>query len=124
MADKCWVIVHAATGAEWDNGEHAPHFDTEKEAVAAASVREGTVPRQRDQPCLIITCGCPVCSDVYDESGEAYIVHFDNAEDAGMVTEADWTKHPDGTYRCVACSPGGDCDCLLVPASQQSGEEA
>jgi hypothetical protein len=122
MANNCWVLVHADSDIEWDNGDYVPHFDTEKEAQGVAPAWEGTAVRQREQPCLIIACGCSVCTEIYDQTGEGHIVHFDNADDAGMVTEAEWTKSTDDTYRCVACSPDGDCDCLVVLAADQSGE--
>ncbi|SET50910.1 hypothetical protein SAMN05421811_103260 [Nonomuraea wenchangensis] len=120
MADNCWILVNAETGALWDNGDLQPHFRSSDDA--AKETEPGWVPRQREQSCLFVECGCPDCTEMFDESGEGYIVHFDNAADASTVTEAEWTKHPDGTYRCVACSPGGDCDCLTAPASHQSGE--
>lgn len=125
MTGNCWNLVHAESGRTWDNGDCEPHFTTSGDAAEVA--QPGWVPRQREQPCLTVACGCGDCTEVLDESGQGYIVHFDNADDAGMVTEWEWTKRPDGTYRCVACSPGGDCECLealALAAAEQGGQES
>lgn len=124
MADNCWVLVHTDSGTEVDNGDHVPHFDTENKAKEISAEWEGTAVRQREQSCLIVGCDCGCCPEVFDESGEGYTVHFDNAADAAMVTEAEWTRHADGSYRCIACSPGGDCDCREgVLAAAEQGDE-
>jgi hypothetical protein len=118
MAETCWVLTRT-DGTHIDNGDYVEHFDTEAKAAQRVAdhhaddyltpgcYANGT-PRQLDQPCLTVTCGC--CGEEYDEDGEGYTVHFRPGE-TSLVTEAEWTERPDGSYRCPVCSPGGDLDC-------------
>lgn len=135
MAENCWVLTHP-DGIHIDNGDYVEHFENETRATERAARDAATdvlvagchadgTPRQLDQPCVLVICGCPDCTEIFDEPGDGYTVHFDTAKDAESVTEAEWTRHPDGTYRCVACSPGGDCDCpekLALAAAEQDSE--
>jgi hypothetical protein len=117
VSENCWILV-TANGIAIDNGDHVEHFTTQAKAAQRIADHQATdeltpgyyanaTPRQLDQPCLIIRCGC--CKEEFDESGEGYTVHFAPGE-TSLVTEADWTVRPDGTYRCTACSPDGSCD--------------
>ncbi|MFD1546957.1 hypothetical protein [Nonomuraea guangzhouensis] len=113
--ENCWILAYDSDGTQADNGEFVPHFTTEAEArkradgawAAEGGVAPGyfayTTPRQLDQPCLIVKCGC--CGKAYDEEGEGRSVHFETVEDArAVVAEDEWTVLEDGTYRCEPCT--------------------
>lgn len=118
MAENCWVLTRP-DGTHIDNGDYVAHCASKARAEQRIADHQDefepgyyahATPRQLDRPCLIVTCCC--CGEVFDESGEGYTVHFDNPDDWNLVTDADWTANGDGTYRCQACGPDGDCgDC-------------
>lgn len=114
MTGNCWVLVDPDNGDEWDDGDGIQHFVSELKA--ADEEVDGYVPRYLDKPCLNVVCGCGHCDDIYDREGEGGIVHFGSVEEMTSVLDAEWTKLGDGTYRCVACSAGGDCGCREEPA--------
>lgn len=122
MTENCWVLVDPDNGDEWDNGDYVEHFTSAQKA--ADKEVSGHAPRQLDKPCLNVVCGCGRCNEIYDEAGDGHVVHFESADEMAAVLGADWTKHPDGAYRCVACSPGGDCECReeAAPVEQCDGQ--
>lgn len=118
----CWVLMRS-DGTEWDNGDYAPHFRTEDEAANEAEVRElaDVKVAQLEHPCLIVSCGC--CHETFDEEGEGHTVHFESGPDPQVLIDAEWTHQDDDSYRCLPCSPGGDCDCREAAAAREQGGE-
>lgn len=96
----CWILRGPdATPHRAD--DDSTHWDTAEQAARHLKGTRGLKLVKLDRPCLVLKCGR--CGHRDAENYDIVYHYTDEAEAKEAAREADWRKHPDGTWLCDAC---------------------